>query len=436
MEQLDETQISQKSNVGRPRKTQFNPKDLNARSMHFCFTWFYENNKPEEVLKRYYDNNDDLVVFILGGYEICPSTQKKHIQGYIQLNKKKTFKVFMKEFQTFIKNKCHMQMCMGSSEQNKFYCEKEGNVFSFGDIQDIISKYQKVNDDREKRVGPTKVIKSYYENGGDSLKLIVKEAADNVSAIKYAESLHKYYDKPRGRHDRVRLSYYYGLPGTGKTFSASKELDDDKKAYYVKDADKPKWWDQYDGEKYVIIDDLRDKIDFGSLLNIVNPSPYLTEFKGGSRQLKATDFVITTNYTPTGLYNDELYRKESMMPLLRRMNKIRFYESFKKYYEFNAPDDVNPYDIQFYNYAFFVYIDNEMQKIYGHKLVSAEFEQEKFKDREFIKTKITQLKIDISQCVSIGYVPDETHLIQDVESDEDTEEDSEYSDSYPECYEK
>lgn len=111
--------------------------------------------------------------------------------------------------------------------------------------------------------------------------------------------------------------WLWGRTGTGKTLAARQWLPD---AWMS--GKSLRWWQGYDGQKDVIIDDFRgDFCTFHELLRILDRNPYTVEVKGGSRQLKAERIVITSPYPP-----QLAYRKcgENIGQLMRRINEKGF----------------------------------------------------------------------------------------------------------------
>ena len=75
------------------------------------------------------------------------------------------------------------------------------------------------------------------------------------------------------------VDWYYGATGTGKTKAAWMKLP----GAYFHAADNMKWWDGYDMQKTVIIDDFRqEKCSVAYFLKCFDRYPMRVEFKGGS----------------------------------------------------------------------------------------------------------------------------------------------------------
>lgn len=67
----------------------------------------------------------------LYGREICPTTGRLHLQGFIHLKKA------MRLTELKIPYNPHLEHCKGSEESNIKYCSKDGNVWSFGYPKEI-----------------------------------------------------------------------------------------------------------------------------------------------------------------------------------------------------------------------------------------------------------------------------------------------------------
>jgi hypothetical protein len=84
--------------------------------------------------------------------------------------------------------------------------------------------------------------------------------------------------------------------------------------------DHTKWWDKYDNHNSVLIDDFREsRMKFTNLLNLLDRYEYRCEIKGGFRQLRSKNIIITSDRHP-----EDIYRKtnENINQLLRRIDVI------------------------------------------------------------------------------------------------------------------
>lgn len=87
---------------------------------------------------------------------------------------------------------------------------------------------------------------------------------------------------------------YWGVSRSGKSFRAWQEAGI---GAFGKDPNS-KWWCGYNGQKHVVIDEFRGRIDIAHLLRWFDPYPVRVEPKGGSFPLMAEKFFITSNLDP------------------------------------------------------------------------------------------------------------------------------------------
>lgn len=98
------------------------------------------------------------------------------------------------------------------------------------------------------------------------------------------------------RHHQTQCIVYWGPPGSGKT-RAAYEFDS-KEAYFVsppRDRKSSVWWDGYDGERTVILDDFYGWMQRSMVYRMVDRYPLRFEFKGGSKHFVARTVIFTSN---------------------------------------------------------------------------------------------------------------------------------------------
>lgn len=135
------------------------------------------------------------------------------------------------------------------------------------------------------------VFESAKKNDFDSIP-------DDIKVRYYANitKIAKDHARP-GFREGIECHVYYGPTGTGKSHRAFTEAP----GAYVKNPN-VKWWDGYQGEDAVIIDEFSGLIDITYLLRWIDRYPCMVENKGGAIVLNARRFFITSNIHPDEWY--------------------------------------------------------------------------------------------------------------------------------------
>ncbi|AIF76274.1 Rep [Ninurtavirus rhiphus] len=112
---------------------------------------------------------------------------------------------------------------------------------------------------------------------------------------------------------------FWGRTGTGKSRRAWDEAGLDA---YSKDP-RSKFWDGYQTQQCVVVDEFRGGIDISHILRWLDRYPVRVEIKGSSRPLVASKIWITSNVDPRQWYPD--IDAETLGALLRRLNITHFH---------------------------------------------------------------------------------------------------------------
>ncbi len=252
----------------------------------------------EESLKAHLTNLT--YKYMLFGKEICPTTGKEHLQGFMIFNSNKSLKGLRKELFPWAP---HLEKSYAGAVVNIRYCKKDGNIwFEDGDPP----KGQGLRVD-------LKMIKQRMEAGATVSEMIDDGMINNFQQIQLAEKLNKYI---KFKRTKPVVVWVYGPTGCGKT----KFVHDNYSDVYV--AMNNKWWDGYENQSVILIDDLRaEDYPFNYLLRLLDAYPLQLEIKGGSVQLRNKMFIITCPETPVGLFGSS-HSGEDIGQLTRRIDKI------------------------------------------------------------------------------------------------------------------
>lgn len=123
---------------------------------------------------------------------------------------------------------------------------------------------------------------------------IVKEQPHLLPNLRSLERLSQLTLKPLRRD--VKVIVRYGSSRTGKSYWAWNNYPD----LYSKP--KGAWWDGYNGQKTILLDDFYGDIRHSELLNILDPYPLNLPVKGGFIYAQYDTVIITSNNPPDRWY--------------------------------------------------------------------------------------------------------------------------------------
>lgn len=98
----------------------------------------------------------------------------------------------------------------------------------------------------------------------------------------------------RDRNVAPEIKIYWGDSGTGKT---RKAIDENPDSYILTkpNGNNTVWFDGYEGQSCVILDEFYGWIQYDLLLRLLDRYPLKVQTKGGFVEMRASKFVITSN---------------------------------------------------------------------------------------------------------------------------------------------
>lgn len=250
-------------------------KERAARTRNCCFT---VNNYTEEeynnILKLPFN-------YCVIGKEVGENGTP-HLQGYFEAPNMRTYSGWKKQPGL---ERAHLETRKGTPTEAANYCKKDNNWKEIGEIsrQGFRTELQETGNDVKE---------------GKDIKTIAMERPDiyikfhkGINALKTILQEH--------RVSKPKCYWFYGPTGVGKTYRA-KNLG---KSYYIKNSSK--WWDDYNQEDVIIIDDFRkDNMPFDYLLRLLDENKCIGEIKGGFVKINSPIIVITCDVGPHSYWQD------------------------------------------------------------------------------------------------------------------------------------
>lgn len=240
------------------------------QARNWCFTDF-------EFLdwNKIYSEYSDIIRYVCWGEEICPKTKRKHLQGWIQFTTKRTLGGVKRICRS---KEIHLEACWGDEFSNDKYCKKDnkftqlGKFLSQGARTDLEMIRKLIADDT-----PIKQIADdYFDTWCRNYKAF-KEYREMVLQEKYKN------------FRNVTVEVIQGKTGQGKTRAAMEE------ATYKINADDLQWWDGYNGQRCILIDEYSGQVPITKMLNLLDGYQLRLPIKGGHTYAYWNKVYITTN---------------------------------------------------------------------------------------------------------------------------------------------
>lgn len=242
---------------------------------------------------------EDLCDYAVVGEEIAPDTGTRHFQGFVCFKKQYLLSGVKK-----ILPRAHWEVAKGTVAQNFTYCSKDGKFVEIGQrpSEQTTSATNKRKADYELAVNLAKKQRIYEVDPGMLLRF-----GSSLRAIQK--------DHPAQLKDNDFLCgiWLAGPPGSGKSRSARWLFP----GAYPKPLNK--WWDGYQGEPYIILDDMEPvhHVLGHHIKQWADHYPFTAEQKGTSIRIRPEAVVVTSNYTIDQIFSDPM-----MVTAIQRRFKV------------------------------------------------------------------------------------------------------------------
>lgn len=204
----------------------------------------------------------------------------------------------------------HLEVARGTPEQNITYCSKDG-AFT-----------EKGKRPQDPKVAGAKGGAVEVARWQDAKLAAQQGRFDDIPAdiffrhYRTCKEIRKDYMVKPDDLPTVCGVWYWGESGAGKSYTARQDYPD----AYLKPCNK--WWDGYQGEDHVLIDDFdKGHQVLGHHLKIwADRYCFIGENKGGAVQIRPKTIVITSQYPPEMIWDDH-----ETLAAIRRRFKVKHF---------------------------------------------------------------------------------------------------------------
>lgn len=264
------------------------------QARNWCFTI---NNYTDEDVDNLITLDVDFLIFAFEeGKNGVP-----HIQGYLQINR-----IRRTALSKLIPRAC-LIIANGSAEENIRYISgpyKKGrkvkpvnpDCYIFPD-EDSTYTSKGGNNISKGSQNDFSALRDSIKNGAS-----YEDVIDNFPslAFRYERAIKEYItsNNAKNMNDRkLEVTVLVGKPGVGKTSYVMNKYD--RHDIFILQPRDPLWWDGYNGQDVLLIDDFYGTIDHDMMLKILDIYPLSLNIKGGTTYARWTKVFITSNDSPT-----------------------------------------------------------------------------------------------------------------------------------------
>lgn len=278
----------------------------------WCFTAY---KKPLSI-------ENEKLRYIIFGEEVCPNTGRLHWQGYLECKNKQSMTAMKKILDD---KTIHLEQKseFSTREQAREYCKKNNKFEEYGEF---ISGQGSRKDLHE--------IAKSLQNGTPLHEIMMNNPEIYCSYRNGLRDIAEHCLKVNSKEQReVEVILITGPTGVGKTYYAMNHCSE--MPYKIQGEDL-KWWDGYNGEKTIVIDEYNNDVGIGKMLGFLDVYQLRLDIKGSHTFANWNTVVVTTNLELYELHPNA--KKRHREALFRRISKIFYMENRDSMIEIERSD--------------------------------------------------------------------------------------------------
>ncbi len=284
---------------------------------HYAMTVWPKNLLSHSSLKEWFEfakANTAGITYLVIQHEHGTKEGGHHVQGFVTAATKKRPSTLGIHFQC--KPEAFQKMKPASNPQkNRAYCTDDSkrlpgtDFFEYGTVPGAQPNKIETLCDIVKEHGLKRAIDS--------------DPATFVRHCNGLEKLDNHYKRQKVRGLDMWVVVIYGPSGAGKSYWA-KQLYDPGNTYTLPAVPRSgqAWFDHYDGQRTLLIDEFSGRIEFELFKNMLDPYEMQCPIKGTYTQAMWDTVLITTNFHPCSWYGNDVdpWGTESVSPVQRRID--------------------------------------------------------------------------------------------------------------------
>lgn len=275
----------------------------NAKQRNYIFVDF-------EVEKGVIPFDESKMRYLVYQKERCPKTGKIHYQGFVQFHKPQHLKTAQKLLNR--PGVVHMEPMLKTSNpmQAAAYCKKDESrvegPWEYGQVM-----VQGARSDLQ-------VVAERLVNKEPLRKVALENPAIYIGNFRGMEKLAALV-RPAEYRPKPQVIYIWGPPGTGKS-SWVRANYDPSQVYFYRDNEHG-WFDGYQGQDTVIVDEFLGKTPLGDMLQLIDYGAVNQPVKGGFVPIHAYKWVFTSNSPPEWFYASAAWERR-----VKEFMEVRYME--------------------------------------------------------------------------------------------------------------
>jgi len=249
-------------------------------------------------------------------HEICPSTHKRHLQGFTIFKKQTTFQRTARLFGLEGTTNLHVEKLRGTIVEASDYCKKDESRVP-GTLYYESGPCPMKSGDQGKRNDLVDVCEEI--NNGVPMRDVALRHPSTYVRLHKGLAAYKLILAPQRTHHTVSL-ILYGASDAGKTHWVRKAYPD---ALWITKGAYSLWWDAYDNHQVVVFDEFN-----GGMMSLtwfkllIDKSPLHLDAKGSMRNINPALVIFISNDAPSEWYSKDLMHGEHEKAFLRRLHVI------------------------------------------------------------------------------------------------------------------